>query len=77
MIPTISLITTTNALGIGSLTNMAVAISLLLLLTTKEIADCSSFSSSVRIARFASVYISPLLIAFVIIVTLNVIYIFS
>ncbi|MFC1950560.1 hypothetical protein ACFLWD_02720 [Chloroflexota bacterium] len=72
-VTTVTTVTTITALGLTAAVSIAVVILLALFLTTKELAGARSSGSSLRIARFASIGILPLMMAFATIVIVKII----
>jgi hypothetical protein len=72
MVTTVTTITTIAALGIGAVISAVSIIALIVFLTTRELAGNSVSSSSLRVARYASVGILPLVLAFAVIVVVKV-----
>ena len=65
-------VTTITALGLTAAISIAAIVSLIALLTTRELANAGGSGTSLRIAKFVSVGIVPLVIAFAVIVVLKV-----
>ena len=65
-------VTTITAMGLTAAISIAAIVSLIALLTTRELANAGGSGTSLRIARFVSVGIVPLVIAFAVIVALKV-----
>ncbi|MBI4187789.1 MAG: hypothetical protein HY529_01130 [Chloroflexi bacterium] len=75
MITTVTTVTTVTviaALGISALVSIAAVVTLIGFLATRELAATGRSHSSLRIARFASVGIVPLFIAFAVIVAIQI-----
>jgi len=72
MVTTVTTVTTIAALGISAVFSVAAVIALIVFLTTRELAGNSNSSSSLRVARYASVGVLPLAIAFTIMVAIKV-----
>jgi len=72
MITTITTITTITALGLTTALSVAAVVTLMAFLTTRELASAGHSRFSLRIARFASVGILPLVIAFAAIVAVKI-----
>ncbi|MFC2014420.1 hypothetical protein ACFLUP_00315 [Chloroflexota bacterium] len=72
MITTVTTVTTVAALGISAVMSVAAVITLIVFLTTRELAAASNYTLPSRIARFASVGILPLVIAFAVIVLVKI-----
>ncbi|MFC1952941.1 hypothetical protein ACFLWR_02280 [Chloroflexota bacterium] len=67
----ITTVTGITALGVSSIIGLAAVIPLVTLLTIRELALASSHKLSWRIARFVSVGILPLVIAFTVIIVIK------
>ena len=65
-------VTTITAMGLTAAISIAAIVSLISLLTTRELANANGSGTSLRIAKFVSVGIVPLVIAFAIIVALKI-----
>ena len=63
-ITTVTTVTTIAAMGLTAALSIAAIASLVIFLTTKELASANRSGPSVRIAKFAKVGIMPLAIAF-------------
>ena len=72
-VTTVTTVTTIAALGLTGVISIAAVVLLILFLTTKELAGASSRGFSLRIAKFISVGILPLVMAFVVIVAIKVV----
>lgn len=72
MIGTITSGTTIAALGVTAAISIAAVIALIALLTARELASARNSSLPLRIAKFASVGIVPLLLAFAVIVIVRI-----
>jgi hypothetical protein len=72
MLTTVTTVTTMVALGASAVISVAAVIALLAFLTTRELAHASESSFSIRIAKFASAGILPLLMAFLVIVVVTI-----
>ncbi len=75
MITTVTTVTTVTAiatLGLTTVIGIAAVIALIVFLTSRELADAGNSRISWRIARFASVGILPLVIAFAAIVAVKI-----
>ncbi len=59
-------------MGLTAVVGIAAVISLICLLTTKELASAGDSGSSLRIARFVSIGILPLVMAFAVIATVKI-----
>ena len=70
---TITTVTTIAALGISAVISMAAVIALTAFLATKELAHAGNSQIALRIARFASVGILPLIMSFIVLVVIKVI----
>lgn len=76
MITTVTTVTTVTAvagLGISAVVSIIATISLLVFLTTRELAGASSSRTPIKIARYASIGILPLIAAFAAIVISRII----
>ena len=71
-VTTVTTVTTIAALGLTVTISVAAVATLIVFLTTRELASASNSSLSLRIARFASVGILPLVIAFAAIVVVKI-----
>ncbi len=71
-VTTVTTVTTMVALGLTTGIGMVAVVSLILFLTTKELASGGGSNTSLRIARFLSVGLVPLIIAFAVIVTVKI-----
>ena len=71
-VTTVTSITTITALGITGAISIAAAITLILLLSTKELAGTTGSSTPLRIAKFISIGIVPLVMAFAVIVGVKI-----
>ncbi len=76
MITTVTTVTTTvttiTALGLTAAISVAAVVTLLAFLTTRELASAGRSRLSLRIARFVSVGILPLVIAFAVTVAVQI-----
>ncbi|MFC2069987.1 hypothetical protein ACFLTB_02280 [Chloroflexota bacterium] len=72
-VTTITTITTIATLGISAFISIAAIAALVIFLVTRELAVSSNSPVSTRIAKFASVGILPLVIAFAIVVIVKII----
>ena len=72
-VTTVTTVTTIAALGLTGVISIAAIILLMLFLTTKELAGASNRGFSMRIAKFASVGILPLVMAFAVIVVMKIV----
>ena len=70
---TITTVTTIATLGLTAAISIAAVVLLMLFLTTKELAGASSRGFSLRIAKFVSVGILPLVMAFAVIVVIKIV----
>ncbi|MFC1897275.1 hypothetical protein ACFLX8_01700 [Chloroflexota bacterium] len=68
MITTVSTVTTITALEFTGAINIAMGVLLMLFLATRELAGANNTGLSLRIAKFASVDILPLVVVFAVIV---------
>ncbi len=73
MITTVTTVTTVTVLGISAVMSVAAVITLIVFLTTRELAGASNHAQPLRVARFVSVGILPLIIAFAVIVIVKII----
>ena len=71
-VTTVTTITTIAALGITAAISAAAVATLIAFLTTRELASTSNSHFPLRIAKFASVGILPLVIAFAVIVSVKI-----
>ena len=71
-VTTVTTVTTMAALGLTAAISIACAVTLILFLTTKELAGAQSSGTSSRIARFVNVGILPLVLAFAVIVAVKI-----
>ncbi len=69
---TITTITTIAAMGLTTVISIAAVVTLMVFLTTRELASASHSRFSLRIARFAIIGILPLVIAFAAIVVVKI-----
>ena len=65
-------VTTITAMGLTAAISIAAIVSLISLLATRELANANGSGISLRIAKFVSVGIVPLVIAFAVIVALKI-----
>ena len=72
-VTTVTTVTTIAALGFTGVISIAAVVLLILFLTTKELAGASSRGSSLRVAKFISVGILPLVMAFTVIVAMKIV----
>ncbi len=72
-VTTVTTVTTIAALGLTGVISVAAVVLLMLFLTTKELAGASSRGFSLRIAKFASVGILPLVMVFAVIVVMKIV----
>jgi|TARA_B100001971_G_C17770269_1_gene324568 hypothetical protein len=72
-VTTVTTVTTIAALGLTGVLSIASVVLLMLFLTTKELAGASGSGFSLRMARFVSVGILPLVMAFAVIVVMKVV----
>lgn len=73
MVTTVTTVTTIAALGISAFISIAAIATLIMFLITRELATSTNSAISLRIARFASVGILPLVIAFATVVFVKII----
>jgi len=71
-VTTITTITTIAALGLTAAISIAAVVTLIVFLTTKELASSGGNSSSMRIGRYLSVGIILLLMAFAAVVAVKI-----
>ncbi len=71
-VTTVTTVTTIAALGLTAAISIATVVLLMLFLTTKELAGASGSGFSLRIAKFVSVGILPLVMAFAVIVVIKI-----
>ena len=71
-VTTVTTVTTIAALGLTGAISIAAVVLLILFLTTKELAGASNLGFSLRIAKFVSVGILPLVMAFAVIVAIKI-----
>ena len=71
-ITTVTTVTTIAALGLTAAISVALVAALIVFLTSRELASSSRSRFSLRIARFASIGILPLAMAFVAIVAVKI-----
>ena len=71
-VTTVTTVTTIAALGFTAAISIAAVVLLVLFLTTKELAAANRSGFSLRVAKFVSVGIIPLAIAFVVIVAMKI-----
>ncbi len=73
MITTVTTVTTIAALGLTAAISVAAVATLMVFLATRELASASNSPLSLRIARFASIGVLPLVITFAAIVVVKII----
>lgn len=61
-----------STLGLTAAVSVAAVVALIAFLTTKEIASTGNSSFSLRLAKFATVVILPLVMAFAVIVAIKI-----
>ena len=71
-VTTVTTITTVTILGVSAVISIAAVATLLIFLATREIAAANNSPFSLRITRFASVGILPLIMAFVVVVIIKI-----
>ena len=71
-ITTVTTVITIAALGLTAAMSIAAVVILIAFLTTKELAGSGGNSSSLRVGRFLSVGIIPLLMAFAVVVVVKI-----
>lgn len=69
---TVSTVTTMVAMGLTTVVTIAAVVSLLFFLIAKELTSAQGSGTSLRIAKFLSVGIVPLAMAFVVIVAVRI-----
>lgn len=69
---TVSTVTTMVAMGLTAVVTIAAVVSLLCFLVTRELASAHGSSTSLRVAKFLSVGILPLAMAFAVIVAVRI-----
>jgi hypothetical protein len=69
----ITTVTTVTTLGLSAIISMAMVVSLMVFLATRELAGASRSRFSLRVVRFASVGILHLFMAFATIVTIKIV----
>ncbi|MFC1987051.1 hypothetical protein ACFLVH_00660 [Chloroflexota bacterium] len=72
MVTTVTTVTTIAALGLTTFMGVAAAITLMVFLTTRELVSTSHSRFPLRIARFASIGILPLVMAFTAIIIVKI-----
>ena len=72
MVTTVTTVTTIAAVALTATVSVAAVVTLVIFLATRELSGATSSPLSLRIARFASVGILPLVIAFVIMVVIKI-----
>ena len=72
VVTTVTTVTTIAAMGLTAVVSIAAVVGLIFFLTTKELASAGVSSTSLRIARFVSVSILPLVIAFAVMVAVKI-----
>ena len=70
---TISTVTTVLVMGLTAVIGIVAVIALMLFLITRELASAHGSSTSLRVAKFLSVGILPLAMAFVVIVAVRIV----
>ena len=73
MITTVTTVTTVTALGMSTIMSVAALVTLIAFLTARELAGASNYALPLRIAKFISVGITPLIMAFAVIVIVKII----
>ncbi len=71
-VTTVTTVTTMVALGLATAISVAAVIALVVFLTTRELASAGRSRLSLRIARFTSIGIVPLIIAFAAMVAVKI-----
>ena len=69
---TVTTVTTIAAMGLTAAITVAIVVTLIAFLSTKELASASRSSSSQMTARFLNVGILPMIMAFVVIVAVKI-----
>ena len=69
---TTTTVTTIAAMGLTAAISIAAVVSLIFFLTVKELASAGGSGTCLRIARFSSIGILPLVMAFVVIVAVKI-----
>ena len=72
-VTTVTTVTTIAALGLTGVVSIGMIVLLMLFLTTKELAGASNLGFSLRIAKFASVGILPMIMVFAVIVVMKIV----
>jgi len=72
-VSTVSTVTAIATLGLTTVIGLAAAITLMVFLSTRELARTGNSGFSLRVAKFAGVGIVPLVIAFVVMVATELI----
>lgn len=72
MVTTVTTVTTLVALGISAVIGVIAVITLIAFLVTREMANTSNSGLSLRLARFASIGILPLIMAFATIIIVKI-----
>ena len=72
-VTTVTTVTTIAALGLTGVISIAAVVLLVLFLTTKELAGASNRGFSLRIAKFVSVGILPLVMVFAVIAFMKIV----
>jgi len=70
---TVTTVTTIAAMGLTAAISMAAAVILVLFLSTKELAGAGSSGFSLRVSRFFSIGIAPLIIVFAVTMVVKII----
>lgn len=73
VVTTVTTVTMIAALGINAILGVTSVITLIAFLATRELASTNSAGLSLRIARFTSIGILPLTIAFVVIIIVKIV----
>ncbi len=74
---TVTTVTTIAAMGFTAAISMAAAVILILFLSTRELAGAGTSSFSLRVAKFFSIGILPLVLVFAVIMVVKVIEVFT
>ena len=72
-VTTVTTITTVAALGLTGVVSVGAVVLLMLFLTAKELAGASNLGFPLRVAKFVSVGILPLVMVFAVVVVMKVV----
>ncbi len=72
-VTTVTTVTTIAALGISAVISVAAVITLIAFLATRELAGTSNYTAHLRIAKYVSIGILPLIMAFAVIVAVKIV----